>query len=162
MASDIHLERLEVLDEAGLPLPEPIASGTPVELRVHYTCPRERLREFSEARLTFELRFWGGAAGALVATVSTQGRHEFDDLHERGAVSIRTRLPFAPGPYRVACGFRAPNGVGLIGWAYEIRQLSISGPGYIEGLVSLECEIEHLSDAATPPAPTGRSLANSR
>lgn len=162
MASDIRLERLEVLDDTGRPLPEPIPSGTPVELRVHYTCPPERLRGFSEACLTFELRFWGGAGGVLVATVSTQGRQEFDDLHERGVVSIRTRLPFAPGPYRVACGFRAPNGVGLIGWAYEIRQLSISGPGYTEGLVSLECEIEHLSDVGALPAATGRTLAKSR
>jgi hypothetical protein len=162
MANDIRLERLEVLDESGRPLPEPIPSGTPVELRVHYACPPERLREFAAARLTFELRFWGGPGGVLVATVSSSDRQAFDELHERGVVSIRTRLPFAPGPYRVACGFRAPNGVGLIGWAFEIRQLSISGPGFTEGLVSLECEIEHFSDEPQASASTERSLAKSR
>jgi hypothetical protein len=140
IGSDITITALEVLDRHGQTICRPVATYEPICLRVSYRCTRE----VSLPGMLFELRFYGGPTASLVATVNSQHAGlEVPKAFQDGVVEVYTALPLAPGPYRIDCGFRPSNRIGLLGWAPDAGTIAVTGTGYVEGVVSLSYRITH-------------------
>ena len=80
-----------------------------VLLRIHY----DLLKDTTDPGLLFELRFWNGVTGVLVATIRI-AKISATGLLQSGVVEIYTMLPFARGPYRIDCGFDAQTATGWL------------------------------------------------
>jgi ABC-type polysaccharide/polyol phosphate transport system ATPase subunit len=91
-------------------------AGEDVSLHIGCVC------EAAEISSPFELRFWN-TRGQLVSTIQTNARElRLSAGHNRVDINI-TRLPLAPGIYRIAAGFRKDGAV--LGWSREAMLLEV-------------------------------------